>query len=142
VSRGKYQRGAPEAAVRRGDDRHGMCASCADRHRGAHMNGGNRRHSRGCGDRAGLVVRDFDVLESRRASLPKARIAAESAHRCRIASRRIAVDCLQPSRSGDRETSMWMVMTGHALRTRAARGVPAHTIHIDNARVGAPVCFL
>jgi hypothetical protein len=104
------------------------------------MNNGKHRHpSRGRRDHAGLVVHEFDVLASQCASLPKARIAAESAHRCRIASRRIAIDSFQPSRSGDRETSMWMVMTGHALRTRAARGVPAHTIHIANARASAPV---
>jgi hypothetical protein len=93
------------------------------------MNAGKHRH-RGRRDHAGLVVREFDAL--RIAAL----IAAESAS---LPKARIAIDSFQPSRSGDRETSMWMVMTGHALRTRAARGVPAHTIHIANARASAPV---
>jgi len=40
------------------------------------MNAGKHRH-RGRRDHAGLVVREFDVLASQRALLPKARIAAE-----------------------------------------------------------------
>src|SRR6185295_12590580 len=48
---------------------------------------------------------------------------------------------LLPTRrgSGERETSMWMVVTGHARLAKAAPCVPAHTTHIADAHANAPI---
>jgi hypothetical protein len=44
--------------------------------------------------------------------------------------------------SGERENSMWMVMTGHAQLPTSLGGVPAHTTHIADTRASAPIGFI